>query len=219
MNNCLLSTTHLFRSLSSLSLSRTHTYTLSLSHAHSKCLTGSLRKASPLLFPWQLACIGIDDISWSPTYFALKKRSPMNFANAISPAEGWRHFSHSRGETEKRKRLSVWKTRQTFLFLLSSFNLVGARHYSRGAQWPVLSNRMDFGNETGQYIQLKRIKHDKPKRVLIIHALLSACGEICIPHLPMWIRVSAWIGVHLALPQSGKLNWGKKWNSVLIHAI
>lgn len=115
------------------------TLTLSPSHAHSKCLTGSLRKASLLLFPWQLACIGIDDISWSPTYFALKKRSPMNFANAISLTEGWRHFSHSRGETEKRKRLSVWQTWQTFLFRLSSLNLVGARHYSKRAQWPVLS--------------------------------------------------------------------------------
>lgn len=43
--------------------------------AHSKCLTESLRKASLLRFPWQLACIGIDDISWSPTYFALKMLS------------------------------------------------------------------------------------------------------------------------------------------------
>lgn len=59
--------TSLLRSLFTLSFSP--------SPAHSKCLTGSLRKASPLLFPWQLACIGIDDISWSPTYFALKTLS------------------------------------------------------------------------------------------------------------------------------------------------
>lgn len=70
-------------------------FSLPLSSAHSKCLTGSLRKASPLLFPWQLACIGIDDISWSPTYIALKMLSPVNFACAASLAERWRHFSHS----------------------------------------------------------------------------------------------------------------------------
>lgn len=48
--------------------------------AHSKCLTGSLRKASPLLFPWQLACSAIDEISWSPTYFALKTLSRWTLA-------------------------------------------------------------------------------------------------------------------------------------------
>lgn len=63
------------------------TLSLSLSFAHSKCLTQSLRKASPLLFPWQLACIGIDDISWSPTYFALRNALPVNFSNAVSPSQ------------------------------------------------------------------------------------------------------------------------------------
>ncbi len=71
MDNCPwhISSILSFLSRSPLSLS------LSPSPAHSKCLTGSLRKASPLLFPWQLACIGIDDISRSPTYFALKMLS------------------------------------------------------------------------------------------------------------------------------------------------